>query len=64
MKQIKISKKSYDAILDAWVGMNTLCAYLESPELSSGKLIRERAKEIYKQLDAVVTKLPELPDKQ
>jgi len=67
MKTIKISKKTYGDIIDAWSEMNMVCCYLES-EKRGDKLftdkfsLQEHATKIFKKLDAVVTKLPDMKD--
>ena len=65
MKTIKISKATYSNIIDAWSKMNMLCCYLESEKrgdkfFTEKFSLQEHASEIYKRLDAVVTKLPDL----
>jgi hypothetical protein len=58
--KITISEKDYDNILGAWAKTNTLCTYVDNPEIFTKKFsLKERLSEIYKHLDKVVTNLPD-----
>lgn len=58
-----INKKQYDNLLEAWAAINVLCARYQNPEHFTKKYNPQKeCKRIFKLLDSIVAKLPDIDE--